>query len=102
MYSAAETESSALFLDLRQAILARTTLIEMGHQQSQTLIQVDNTTALGFMGQNVIPNATISPETILWWMRDRSNQKQFRYYWVPRKSNRADYWTKHFCEADHR
>ena len=32
MSLAAEAESSALFLNSRQAILTRTTLIEMGHQ----------------------------------------------------------------------
>jgi len=102
MSSAAEAEIGALFLNSRQAIPARTTLIEMGHQQPPTPIQVDNTTALGFVGKNITPKATKSTDMNFWWMRDRSDQKQFRYYWGPGKGNRADYWTKHFCEAHHR
>ena len=35
-------------------------------------------------------------------MRDRSNQKQFRYYWGSGKDIKEDYWTKHFCAAHHR
>ena len=102
MSSTAEAEIGALFLNSRQAIPARTTLIEMGHQQPPTPIQVDNTTALGFVGKNITPKATKSTDMICWWMRDRSGQKQFHCYWGPSKGNRADYLTNHFCEAHHR
>ena len=54
MSLAAETEIGALFLNLRQAIPARTTLIEMGHQHLPTSIQVDNTTALEDPGWVII------------------------------------------------
>ena len=37
-----------------------------------------------------------------WWMRDRAGRNQFRYYWGSGKSNRGDYYTKHFCAAHHR
>ena len=102
MSSAAEAEIGALFLNSRQAIPARTTLIEMGHQQPPTPIQTDNTTALGFVSKNLQPKATKSTDMKFWWMRDRSDRKQFRYYWGAGKGNRADYWTKHFCAAHHR
>ena len=100
MSSAAEAEIGALFLNSRQAIPARTTLIEMGHQQPPTPIQTDNTTALGFVGKNLTPKATKSTDMKFWWMRDRSDQEQFRYYWGPGKGNRADYWTKNICSAN--
>jgi hypothetical protein len=102
MSSAAEAEIGALFLNSRQAIPARTTLEEMGHKQPPTPIQTDNTTALGFVSKNLQPKATKSTDMRFWWMRDRSDQKQFRYYWGAGKGNRADYWTKHFCAAHHR
>ena len=101
MSSAAEAEIGALFLNSRQAIPARTTLIKMGHHQPPTPIQTDNTTALEFVGKNLTPKAAKSTDMQFWWMRDRSDQKQFRYYWGPGKYNRADYWTKHFCAAHH-
>jgi hypothetical protein len=100
--SAAEAEIGALFLNSRQAIPARTVLEEMGHLQPPTPIQTDNTTALGFVSKNLQPKATKSTDMKFWWMRDRSDQLQFRYYWGPGKKNRADYWTKHFCAAHHK
>jgi hypothetical protein len=102
MSSAAEAEIGALFINSRQAIPARTTLIEMGHEQPPTPIQTDNTTALGFVSKNLQPKATKSTDMKFWWMRDRSDRKQFRYYWGAGKGNRADYWTKHFCPAHHK
>merc|ERR1712086_1066647 len=102
MSSAAEAEIGALFLNSRQAIPARTTLIEMGHQQPPTPIQVKNTTALGFVGKNITPKATKSTDIHFRGMRDCLDKKQFQYYSGPGKGNRSDYWTKHFCEAHHR
>ena len=81
MSSAAEAEIGALFLNSRQAIPARTLLEEMGHVQPPTPIMTDNTTALGFVSKNLQPKRTKSTDMRYWWMRDRSDQKQFRYYW---------------------
>ena len=102
MSSAAEAEIGALFINSRQAIPARRLLEEMGHVQPPTPIQTDNTTALGFVTKNLNPKATKSTDMRYWWMRDRSDQEQFRYYWSKGSGNRADYWTKHFCAAHHR
>ena len=58
MSSAAEAEIGALFfLNSRQAIPSRTTLMEMGHPQPQTTIQTDRTYALGFVGKTMTPKA---------------------------------------------
>ena len=46
MLSAVEAKTGALFLNPRQVIPARMTLIEMGHHQPPTPIQTDNTIAL--------------------------------------------------------
>ena len=102
MSSAAEAEIGALFINSRQAIPARVTVEELGHTQPPTPIQTDNTTALGFVSKNLQPKATKSADMRYWWMRDRADQKQFRYYWGKGESNRADYYTKHFCEPHHR
>jgi len=47
MSSVAEAEIGALFINSRQTIHARTTLIETSHEQPPTPIQTDNTTAFG-------------------------------------------------------
>ena len=78
MSPAAEAELGALFLNPRQALPARTTLFEMGHPQPPTPIQTDNTAPLVFVGKYLIPKATKSTYMQHWWMRNRSDQKQFR------------------------
>ena len=82
MSSAAEAEIGvgALFINSRQAILARTTVKEMSHVQPPTPIQTDNTTALGFVSRNLQPKATKSANMKYWWLRDRADQKQL-YCW---------------------
>ena len=51
--SAAETKTGALFINSRQAIPTRTTVATMGHIQLPTLIQTDDTTALGVPMKNI-------------------------------------------------
>ena len=70
MNSDAEAEIGALYLNSRQAILARRLLEEMGHKQPPTPIQTDNTTAFGFVSKIMVPKATKSTDTKYWWMRD--------------------------------
>ena len=79
----------------------QTVLKELGHVLPPTPIQTDNTTALGFVSKNLQPKATKSADMKYWWIWDRSDQQQFRYYWGEGKSNRADYYTKHFGAAHH-
>ena len=59
---AAESEIEALFLNSMQIISARTSLVEMGPQESPTPIQVDNTTILGCVGTKLTPKATNSTD----------------------------------------
>ena len=53
MYSAAEAEIGALFLNFREAIPTRQVLEEMGHKQPPAPMQTDNTTAYGFVKNNI-------------------------------------------------
>ena len=68
MYSAAEAELGALFINSCQAIPAQKTIEELGHQQPPTPIQTDNTTALGFVSKNLQLKATKSMDIRYWWM----------------------------------
>ena len=56
MASAAEAEYGVLFLNGQAAVPVRTTLIEMHHPQPLTLIQVDNSTAVGIANKSIKKN----------------------------------------------
>jgi hypothetical protein len=74
----------------------------MGHNQPATPVQVDNSTAEGIINKRVQPKHTKAMDMHFHWLRDRSTQKQFRFYWRPGPTNYADYWTKHHPAAHHR
>jgi hypothetical protein len=101
MSSAAEAELGALFINAKLAVPIRTTLVELGHAQPSTPIQTDNSTAHGVLTNTIIPKATKAMDMRFHWLRCRDAQGQFRYYWRPGPSNRADYWTKHHPASHH-
>eukprot|EP00957_Ditylum_brightwellii_P089696 6831256-Ditylum_brightwellii.AAC.1 len=53
MASAAEAELGALFENAKEAVLLRTPLTELGHQQPATTIQVDNSTTHRIVNSNI-------------------------------------------------
>ena len=91
MSSAAEAEIGALSINTRQAIPAKRALKDMGHKQPASPIQTDNTTALGFVTKSLNPKETKSTDMKYWWLREKSDQEQFKYYWNKGKQNHADY-----------
>ena len=54
MISAAEAEMAALYITARKMVSLRNTLIEMGWQQANTLIQTDNSTAVVFTNKTMV------------------------------------------------
>ena len=101
MASAAEAEMAVLFITAKKMIPLRNTLIEMVLPQPQTLIQTDNSTAVGFTNKTIFNKATKSSDMTLWWLRDREPQEQIRYYWAPGSENEGDYSTKHHPPVYH-
>jgi hypothetical protein len=101
MSSAAESELGGLFLNAKHAVPQRKLLEEMGHPQPPTPIQTDNSTAYGVVNHKIQPKATKSMDMRFHWLRDREAQKQFRIYWRPGPTNRADFWTKHHPASVH-
>lgn len=97
MSSAAETEIGALFINAKRAVPLRKTLEELGHPQTKPAIQTDSTTAAGLINNIITPKATKSITMNFHWLRCRTAQKQFRFYWGPGGANLADYFTKHFA-----
>ena len=111
MSSAAEAELGALYINAREAIPQRQCLEEMGHKQPPTPMQADNTTALGVVTNNIQPKRTKATDMRFQrtkatdmrfhWLRCREAQDQFRFFWRPGPTNKADYWTKHHCTVHH-
>ena len=101
MSSAAEAELGALYINAREAIPQCQCLEEMGHKQPPTPMQTDNTTALEVVNNNIQPKCTKAMDMRFHWLRCREAQDQFRFFWRPGPTNKADYWTKHHCTAHH-
>ena len=94
MSSAAEADLGALYINARKAVYIRKILAKMGHPQPCSLLQTDNSTAEGVVNNNIQTKRLKAMDMKLHWMRDRESQGQFRIYWRPGKTNRADYWSK--------
>jgi hypothetical protein len=70
MSSAAEAEVGALYINCREAIPARHNLKFMGHPQPPTRMQMDNTTALSIVNNNVIKKMK-AIDMKYHWLRNR-------------------------------
>jgi len=101
MSSAAEAETGALYINARKAVEEQNILEELGHKQPPTPIQTDNSMAEGIVNNRVQPKRTKAMDMRFHWLRDRANQKQFRFYWQPGTTNRGDYFTKHHPASHH-
>jgi hypothetical protein len=69
MSSAAKAELGALYINTRQAIPQRKLLEEISHPQPPTLMQTDNSTALGFFTSNIQPRQTKAMDMQFHWLR---------------------------------
>ena len=58
MTSAAEAEIGAIFINVREAVPQRMTLIKIGHPQPLTPMQTDNSTAHSVVTNNMQPRRT--------------------------------------------
>ena len=101
MTSATESELASLYIMAREAAYIRIILEEMGHKQTLSPIQTDNTMA-GSVCNRKIQRRTKSMDMQFHWLRYREFQKQFRIYWQPGKENYADYLTKHHPATHHK
>jgi len=101
MSSAAECEFGSLFLACKAATTIRTTLIEMGHPQPPTPVQVDNSTACSIANKTCKQIRSKAFDMRFYWVQDRIQQGHFHVYWAPGALNLADYHTKHHPVAHH-
>ena len=106
--SAAEAEMKGVFQNAKSAVPIRYLLSEIGHPQPQTLICTDNSTAAGFVNNNIQMKRSKSWDMNFHWMRDKETLKQFKIMWTrgsnsnPNLNNGADYFTKHHATVHHR
>ena len=99
--SAAEAETGGLFTNMKEAVILRSKLHEMGHPQPATPILVDNSTACGIANDNIKIQRAKAIDMRFYWFRDRVNQGQFIVFWGPGARNLADYFTKHHTAKHH-
>ena len=65
-------------------------------------MKTDNSTATGFIYDNIHQRRSKAWDMNLYWLRDRMTQEQFKFYWDRGVNNDADYFTKHHATVDHR
>ena len=100
--AASEAEIAAGFVNARKAIPLRIALLEMGHPQQSTPLEMDNDTAFGVLTSRIVPKKSKAIDMRFYWLRDRENQKQFKLYWCKGENNLADYFTKHHTTPYHK
>ena len=91
MSSAAESEVGDLYMNAREDVPIRTTLIEMGHPQPAAPLTTDNNTAKGILNGTLKQKRSKSINMRFNWLKYRVARKQFTVRWEPGKYNLADY-----------
>ena len=100
--SAAEAETGGLFYNGQDAIIIRHSLEALGHPQPKTPIKTDNSTATGFIYDNIRQRKSKTWDMRWNWLRDKQTHNVLNYYWDAGKNNDADYFTKHHAPKHHR
>jgi hypothetical protein len=100
--SAKEAKLSALFINAKTAASMRHSLKEMGHPQTHTPIQINNSTAHTLPTNKIRPKALKAMDMRFHWLHCRKAQDQYQFYWRPGTQNLADYWTKHHAASHHK
>ena len=94
MSSASESELAGLFITAKTMVTLRQTLKEIKWPQPRSPIQTEKSTENGFANQTIVPKKTNSTDMRFYCLSCQYFQGQFRYYWAPVTTNRADYHTK--------
>jgi hypothetical protein len=102
MSLASKAKLSALFINAKTVVSMQRTLEELGHPQPWTPIQMDNSMTHVLLTNKILPKALKAMDMQFHWLRCRSAQDQYRFYWRPGSQNIADYWTKHHPASHHK
>ena len=79
----------------------RNALEELGHHQPPAPMQVNNTTAAGFIKKQNKQRRLKAIGMRDYWLQDRQQQEEFNAYWCEGMRNLADYFRKHFPPTVH-
>jgi hypothetical protein len=77
MSLAVEAETGALYLNAREAVYLLQKLVEMGHRQPPTPIQMDNTPTEGVINNKIKPKQTKVMDMRFHWLRNCEQWQQF-------------------------
>jgi hypothetical protein len=58
-------------------------LEELGHPQPPTPLEIDNTTATGYITGTIKQKRTKAMDMRFYWKKDRVKQGKFNVYWGP-------------------
>ena len=100
--SAAEAEAGGIFHNAHVGVPIRTLLTALHHPQPPTPIKTDNSTAGGFIYNNIYQKHSKSWDMKDYWVRDRLAKFQFRFFWDKGINNHVDYTTKLHPTKHHR
>ena len=78
------------------------TLEEMGHPQTCTPIQTNNSTAHALLTNKILPKSLKAMDMRFHWLHCREAQDQYRFNWRSGMQNLVDYWTKHHPASHHK
>ena len=92
--SAAEAETSDIFLNINTALWISRMLEALGHPQKIVPIKTDNSTAEAFSNSTLKEKRSKAWDMRLYWIQDRVHNKEFHVYWKSGAENFADYFTK--------
>ena len=101
MAAASKAEAAALFTNMKEGVLHRTALKDMGWPQLPTHITVDNSTVAGLAQDTIKANKSCAMDMQLHWIQDCAQQQQFNVVWAPGAINKADYFTKLHAPIHH-
>ena len=102
MGAASESEIASAHVNACIGASERVTLMELGHPQLRTPLEIDNTTAHGILTKSLLPKRSKAIDVRFYWLRDRENQGQFLLHWDRGDNNLVDYFTKHYSAAYHK
>jgi hypothetical protein len=74
----------------------------MGHPQTCTPIQTNNSNAHTLLTNKIMPKALKATDMRFHWLYCYKAQDQYCFYWRPGAQNLANYWTKHHPASHHK
>ena len=89
--SATEAELGALFYNVKDSVMLRTILTEMGHPQLMTPIQTDNACAAGIVNNTVKQRRSKAIDMRFYWIKDRASKGEFLIHWRRSSDNLVQY-----------